>query len=112
PHRRAISPAASLRRSASAPVPPRSRRTTGGARSSDPRGERSHSYLDSLVRRAAVVMHHLKFFRQPKQALGMADKHVAQGIQATIKFFYQPLLFGFVEIHHHIAAKNDVVALR
>ena len=59
-----------------------------------------------------LLMHHLKFLRQPQQALGMADKQVSLGIQAAIKLLHQPLLLGFVEIHHHVAAENDVVALR
>src|SRR5208282_3855165 len=34
------------------------------------------------------------------------------GIQATIKLLDQPLLLSLIEIHHHVAAENDVVALR
>ncbi len=42
----------------------------------------------------------------------MSYEQVAVGIQAAVELFYQPFLFGFVEVHHHVAAKNDVIALR
>ena len=48
-------------------------------------GHRSHFHLDSLIRRAAVAMHHLKFFGQSQQAFGMADKQVSAGDSSNDK---------------------------
>ena len=42
----------------------------------------------------------------------MTDKEISAGIQAVPELFDQALLFGFVEIDHHVAAENDVVAAR
>ena len=56
-------------------------------------------------------MQHLEFVGQPQQAFRVPNEEIATGIQAAIKFFDQPLLFRFVEIHHHVAAEDDVVAL-
>src|SRR5580698_1179394 len=80
PYRRAISPVASPRRSASGRVPPRFQKTAGGDPTSGPRAEESHFHLDSPVGRAAIVMHHLKLFRQAQQAFGMPDKQIPLGI--------------------------------
>ena len=57
-------------------------------------------------------MHHAEFLRQAEQALRMAHKKIAAGIQAMPKLFDKALLFGFVKIDHDVATKNDVVAAR
>ncbi len=42
----------------------------------------------------------------------MANEEVAAGIQAMPELFDQSLLLSFIEIDHHVAAKDDVVAAR
>ena len=56
-------------------------------------------------------MHHGKFLCQAEQALGVSDEQVAFGIEAAGEFVDQALLFGFIEIHHDVAAEDDIVAL-
>ena len=41
----------------------------------------------------------------------MPDQQVSAWTQAAMELFNQPLLLGLVEIHHHIAAEDDVVSL-
>src|ERR1039457_4152677 len=120
-HRRALSPAAELRHSASAPTPLRFQRRAGEARSSGhPGGDRgcalpggrSPPHLDPLVSGPVVTVQHLKFIGEAEQAFGVPHEQIALRIQAAVKFFDQPFLLGFIEIHHHVAAENNVIALR
>ena len=57
-------------------------------------------------------MNHVELFRQAEKALRVADEQIAVRIQAAVKLFDKPLLFGFIEIDHHVAAEDHVVALR
>ena len=54
----------------------------------------------------------LELVGQAKQAFRMAHEQVALRIQAAVELFDQPLLLGFVEIHHDVAAEDHIVALR
>ena len=42
----------------------------------------------------------------------MTHEQIAAGIQAAVKFFDQPFLLRLIEIHHHVAAEDHIVALR
>src|SRR5207249_9101573 len=42
-------------------------------------------HLNPLVRRATIAVHHMALLSNPQQTLGMADKQVAAGMQASIK---------------------------
>ena len=42
----------------------------------------------------------------------MPHKEISASIQAAVEFLDQPLLFGLIEVHHHVAAEDDVIALR
>src|ERR1700730_19186792 len=55
-------------------------------------------------------MYHFEFLRQAKQALGVPYKQIAAWIQAMPELIDKALLFCFVEIKHHVAAQNNVVA--
>jgi hypothetical protein len=55
-------------------------------------------------------MNHAEFISKAKQTFRMADEEISFGIQAMIKLFNEALLFGFIEIDHHVAAENYVVA--
>jgi len=68
--------------------------------------------LVALVSGAVVFMDHAEFLSQPKQTFGVPNEKISGGIQAMPKLFNQALLFGFVEVDHHVAAENDVVAAR
>src|SRR5271169_1716068 len=68
--------------------------------------------LVSLVSGAVVFMNHTEFLSQAKETLRMAHKKVSGWIQAVPKLFDQALLLGFVEINHHVAAEDDVIAAR
>src|SRR5579862_1455362 len=60
-HRLATSPAACLRHLIFGRVPPHFQKTTAAVRSSCRLGGRSHLHLNSLIRGAAVAVHHLEF---------------------------------------------------
>src|SRR4029077_5921171 len=90
----------------------RSQRRVREARSRDPRAVASSIHLNTLIGGAIVFMHHAEFLRKAKETFRMSDKKIAAGIQAVIKLIDEALLFGFVEINHHVAAKNHVVAPR
>jgi len=68
--------------------------------------------LVALVSGAIVFMNHAEFLTQPEQTFGVPNKEVSSRIQAMPKLFNQALLFGFVEIDHHVAAEDNVVAAR
>src|SRR6516225_882718 len=55
-------------------------------------------------------MDHAEFLRQAEKTFGMADKEVAAGIETVPDLVDQALLFRLIEIDHHVAAENDVVA--
>ncbi len=93
-------------------VPPRSQKRAREVPSSDPRAENSRIHLKPLVSGSVVFVNHLEFLRQTKKAFRVADKQVSAGIQAMPELFDQALLLGFVEIDHHVAAEDDVVAAR
>ncbi len=57
-------------------------------------------------------MDHAEFLTQAEQTFRVPNEEISGGIQAMPKLFNQALLFGFVEIDHHVAAENDVVAAR
>src|SRR4029077_13751055 len=95
-------------RCAIAGVRQRSRRRERATRRRDPREDDSRSGLVALISGAVVLMNHAEFLAQAEQAFRMPDKEVPAGIQAMPELFNQALLFGFVEIDHHVAAKNDV----
>ena len=42
----------------------------------------------------------------------MSHEQVAARIQATVKFLDQTLLLSLIEIHHDVAAENNIIALR
>ena len=74
--------------------------------------EEAHSSTSiSLVCRAVVQVDHAELIAQSEQAFGMADEEISIGIQAAIELFDEPLLLGLVEIDHHVAAEDEVVAL-
>jgi hypothetical protein len=76
----------------------------------DRRAESSRRSLNFLVHGRAVLMNHVKFRSESEQAFRVTNEKIAFGIQATVEFVNQAFLFGLVEIDHHIAAKNHVVA--
>ena len=77
------------------------------------RKEQRHAcYLVALVCGAVVLVDHAELVGEPEQALGMAHEQISVGIQAAVELLHQPFLLGFVEIDHHVAAEDDVVALR
>ena len=57
----------------------------------------------------SVAVHHLELRAESEQAFRMADENKSAGIQAAIKLLDQTLLLGLIEIHHDVAAKDDVV---
>src|SRR6266852_7273090 len=68
--------------------------------------------LVALVSGAVVFMNHAKLLSQTEQTFSVPNEEVSSGIQAMPKLFNQALLFGFVEIDHHVAAEDNVVAAR
>ena len=61
---------------------------------------------------ALFSMNHVELGCEPEEALRVADEEIALGIQAAMELVDEPLLLRLVEIDHHVAAENDVVALR
>ncbi len=57
-------------------------------------------------------MHHGEFVGQGKQAFRVAHEQVALEIETARELFQQALLFGFVKIHHDVAAEDHIIALR
>src|SRR5215471_20166468 len=93
--------------------PRRFRRRARGAPMRDRHAKRSLlRRLQALVHGAVVLVNHVVARSKAEETFGVADKKKAVGIQAAMKFFDETLLFGPVEIDHHVAAENDVVALR
>ncbi len=58
------------------------------------------------------MVDHGEFVCQTQQAFGMTHEQVAAGVEAAREFFHQALLLGFIEIHHDVAAEDDIVTLR
>src|SRR5271156_1136892 len=112
PCRSDVPPAPAPHRSSPAEFPPRSRKKDREVPRLDHQEKTSLRPLDSLVHRRVVLMNHVVSFRQAKQTLRVPYKQIAFRIQAAMKFFNQTLLFRLVEINHHVAAENRVVALR
>src|ERR1700682_426483 len=90
----------------------RSKKRAHAPRRRDPREGDSRMGLVALVSGAVVFMDHAEFLSQPKQTFGVSHEEISGGIQAMPKLFDQALLFGFVEVDHHVAAENNVVAAR
>jgi len=82
-------------------------------RSSAPRssGESVTLAPQSLISRSTIAMHQSGFIGHPA-GFPRGLQISSRGIQAAVKLFDQPLLFRLVEVHHHVAAENNVVALR
>src|ERR1700739_4892234 len=57
-------------------------------------------------------MNHAEFLSKAEQTFGVTDEEISRRIQAVPKLFDQALLLSFVEINHHVAAENYVVASR
>src|SRR6185437_13892642 len=112
PHLRAGFPVSALRRSATEATPGPSRRRTRAAPHSARRRNGSPRHLDLLVCGPAVAMHHDELLGQTEQTFRMTNEQIAAGINATPEFLHQTLLLRFVEVHHDVAAEDDVVALR
>src|SRR5262249_43300433 len=90
----------------------RSQKTGREAQPSCLPGETSHVHLNALVSSAAVAVHHLETVRKTEQTFRVTDEEVTAWIQTTIELLDQALLLRFVEIHHDVAAEDDVVSLR
>src|SRR6478735_3787362 len=67
--------------------------------------------LDPPVSSAAVAIDHGELVGQSQQALCVPYQQVTAGSKAAIELFNQPSLLRLVEIHHHVAAENHVIAL-
>src|SRR6202041_531119 len=90
----------------------RSQRTAPSIRLPVRRRSDSWSHLNLLVGGAGLAVNHGELVGKSEQAFRMAHEQIAARIQAAVKFFDQTFLFGLVEIHHYVAAENNVVALR
>ncbi len=65
-----------------------------------------------MISGAVIKVDHLEAIREAEQAFGVPNEEITVGIQATIELIDQPLLFCLVEIDHHVAAEDEVIALR
>src|SRR5579872_7213807 len=72
----------------------------------------SRGHLDLLVRGASFAVNHIEFVGQAQQAFRMPNEQITTRIKAAVKFFDETFLLGLIEIHHYVAAENNVVALR
>src|SRR6202020_3008652 len=89
--------------------PRRSQKRGRGVRRHDRRAKMSLRGLALLVHGGVVLMTHLIFIGEAEETFGVTHEQTAIRIQAVVKLSDQALLFGLVEVDHHVTAEDDVV---